>query len=248
MPDGGELAITTRSLDLSSEKRERLDLSSDGPHVRLSFRDTGRGMDDETLERVFEPFFTTKPQESGTGLGLATVHGVVHQSGGAIEVESEPGVGTTFRLYFPSTEKAVGEDVDAGTSIGLEGVGGSGHLLVVEDDASVRRVLRQILLRYGYEVTDVGNVAEAKHALADPPVPFDALLTDLVLPDASGLDLVEHVRASHPDVKLVVMSGYARHEVLEERVLERDIRFLAKPFTPEEVGGIVREALGTASD
>ena len=247
MPRGGTLEVRTTSTTLDEPDVERLDLDRPGTHTRLTVRDTGVGMDEATRKKVFDPFFTTKAQESGTGLGLATVHGVVRQSGGAIEVKSETGVGTTFHLYFPTTDRPV-EPADAESrSAVVEKLEGDEQVLVVEDDGGVRQVLERTLRRYGYGVEAVENVARARALLEGSRAGFDLVLTDLVLPDASGLELVDYVREAHPETRLIAMSGYSRHEILEERVLGRDITFLAKPFTPEEVAMTVRDVLGARS-
>jgi signal transduction histidine kinase len=235
MPDGGRLTIETANVDLSEEYcREHVEVQP-GPHVMLAMTDTGQGMDAETKAQIFEPFFTTKERGKGTGLGLSTVFGIVKQSGGSIWVYSEPGRGTTFKVFLPRVDEAV----SAALKIEAPDARGTETILVVEDDEKVRGLVRTVLSARGYTVFEAGNANEALLFESRYTGPIHLLLTDLVLPQVSGRELSEKLLSLHPGLKVLFMSGYTE----KGGALSPDVAFIQKPFTPEMLGRKVREVL-----
>jgi CheY-like chemotaxis protein len=206
----------------------------------LAVSDTGTGMDAVTRERVFEPFFTTKPIGSGTGLGLATVHGIVKQSGGNVWVYSEPGNGTTFKIYLPAVSADVtgepGEDAPSAVATGTE------TLLVVEDEPSLRNLVAEILELQGYEVLVAASPVEALEIAAATPG-IDLLLTDLIMPHFNGRELAAQVTELLPSAGVLFMSGYSDEAVTRNGALEPGAAYLEKPFSAEELGRKVRAML-----
>ncbi|MDB4874296.1 MAG: Histidine kinase [Gemmatimonadetes bacterium] len=233
MPDGGCLTIETANAMLDDAYVALHPGGKPGPHVVLTVRDTGVGMDAETRDRIFEPFFTTKSVGQGTGLGLATVYGIVQQSGGSIYVYSEPGRGTTFKLYFPSQTGALDEQESATVVPGA--VIGPLTVLLVEDDPAVRAATRDVLERLGHEIVAVPEVATALELVRTDPDRFDVVLTDVVMPGQSGIDFAEILRAECPGIPVVVMSGYAEEAVSGGRAVSLGIAFVEKPFTSEAI-------------
>jgi len=241
MPGGGRLTVETANVEVDAAFVERHLGSKPGPHVRLTVTDSGSGMDQTTLVRMFEPFFTTKPAGKGTGLGLATVYGIVKQSGGGIWVDSVVGQGTTFTIHLPRTEDADEEEprlpkVAPATS-------GNETVLIVEDEEAVRNVARRILVAAGYQVQVAADGAAALQICAQLPRPVDLLLTDVVMPGMSGRQLVDHLAPQVPQLKVVYMSGYTDNAIVHQGVLDPGTHFIAKPFTREELLARVREAL-----
>jgi PAS domain S-box-containing protein len=234
MPDGGRITIEVGAVDVRAD--HSLDLEP-GRFALLAVSDTGDGMDAETAARIFEPFFTTKPD--GTGLGLATVHGIVTQSGGTIWVYSEPGSGTTFKIYLPFSDDACAPAV-RGTP--TAGAGAGEHVLVIEDDRQVRAIVRQMLVNRGFDVTTASDNGEAI-ACARSGVAFDVILSDLVMPDVSGRDLVAAVKEYQPRAAVIFMSGYSDDAVRRRGVLEPGSAFIEKPFSSEELVRRVRALL-----
>jgi two-component system cell cycle sensor histidine kinase/response regulator CckA len=232
MPMGGVLLIETENVH-----RDNL-----GPMVQLRVIDTGIGMTKEVMARLFEPFFTTKRAGEGTGLGLATVHRIVKESGGTIAVTSEPDRGTTFLIEFPRVDKAAGltEQPEA-----LEpSLHGSETILVVEDQDQVRRMAVDVLRDYGYQVKGVAGPKAALRYIEEHESEIHLLLTDLVMPDMSGWDLAEEFRAIRPTTAVIFMSGYGEPTLRGRRVAPGS--YLAKPFSPEELAGKVKEVLQRA--
>jgi two-component system cell cycle sensor histidine kinase/response regulator CckA len=229
MPDGGRVTIETRSLERSLG------------HVVLSVSDTGVGITHEDREHIFEPFFTTKGAGKGTGLGLATVHGIVRQSGGRIEVASEPGHGATFSLYLPCSEQAIEPAREpAAASVAP----GTGTVLLVEDETIVREPLRQILEQQGYRVLQAGDGEEALRVAADHAGPVDLLLTDVVMPVLGGPELAERLLDERPGLKVVYMSGYADRAADVLAAAEAaGHSFLQKPFAPDSLARTLENAL-----
>lgn len=242
MPEGGTLTIETRNIELDADGANQLRYQP-GPYVRLTVRDTGCGMDTETQARCFEPFFTTKPVGKGTGLGLATVYGIVQQSEGAIEVASEPGCGTVFSIYLP-----LAQHLEQVTSPAYdETLPGTGTetILLVEDEAMLRELLRDQLQGSGYVVLEAAGIAEALQLGRHPASPIHLLLTDVVMPGMSGRELAEYLTQANPDMKVLYMSGYTDDAIIQHGILDKKTPFLQKPFTPTALERRVREILTT---
>jgi PAS domain S-box-containing protein len=243
MPNGGTLTIETCNVDLDEEETRLHAGMKPGPYVTLSVSDTGLGMDAETQARIFEPFFTTKGPGEGTGLGLATVYGIVQQSGGHVWVYSEPGLGSTFKIYLPvsalSTPARSLRDSPPAVTRGSETV------LLVEDEASVRAVARRILERAGYSVVEAKSSSEAVKLFSDHRASIDLLLTDMVMPEMSGRELAERLRAESPSLRAVFMSGYTEDAVLRQGGAGHgsNALFIQKPFTTRALTEKLREAL-----
>lgn len=240
MPRGGKLTIETDNVELDDAYVRTHLQARQGKHIRICVSDTGCGMDAETLSRVFEPFFTTKASEGGTGLGLATVHGIVAQSGGHIEIYSEPGLGTTFKIYMPS--HAGGESrgrppLPPSTAHGTETV------LLVEDSEAVRLLARLALERRGYVVLEANHPHDALGLLENFSDPVHIMVTDVVMPEISGRELAERLAPSWPGMKVLYISGYTDDAVVRHGVLEQGTPFLQKPFTPDGLAQKVREVL-----
>jgi PAS domain S-box-containing protein len=235
MPDGGRLTIRTANAVLEGGS------GLAGPHVVLTVTDSGSGMDAQTRARLFEPFFTTKEQGKGTGLGLATSYGIVKQSGGEIVVESEPGSGTTIRVYLPSVDEEI-ESPISGDFPALR-VGGSETILVVEDEKPVGVLARKVLQANGYNVIQANGGEEALEAAARISGPLHLLLTDVVMPGLSGRELAQRLRAVRPELKVLYMSGYTDDAMMRHGLRDTQTFFLQKPFGLETLLSRVRETL-----
>jgi CheY-like chemotaxis protein len=207
----------------------------------LAVSDTGCGMTAETRAHLFEPFFTTKEHGKGTGLGLSTVYGIIKQSGGSIWVSSDPGQGTTFKVYLPQVDALVRSTGPKDAS--AEALRGSETVLLVEDNPGVRTLVRKMLARYGYRIIDTSDPDEALAWSSRHPGPIDLLVTDVVMPGMSGPVLAERLAQRHPGLRILFMSGYTDDTVLHHGVLSPGIHFLQKPFTHKGLAGRVREVL-----
>ncbi len=242
MPEGGKLTLETANVALDeSYTRNHIDVLP-GRYVMLAVRDTGSGMDAETLSHIFEPFFTTKEEGKGTGLGLATVYGIAKQSGGHIEVSSEPGQGTTFRVYLPRIEAAY-EPAALGAPA-EEMPRGTETVLLVEDDVVVCELLREMLQGSGYTVLEAGGARQAlRMGERYAPRPIHLLLADVVMPEMSGPQLADHLARVYPKMKVLYISGYTDAAVARHSKLSTKAPYLQKPFAPEVLARKVREVL-----
>lgn len=244
MPGGGMLTIETANIDLDESYAQYHPNVVPGPHVMLAVSDTGTGMDAETQQKIFEPFFTTKEVGRGTGLGLATVYGIVKQHGGSIWVYSEPGRGTTFKVYFPALPGAATSL--AHVHMEPESLSGSENILVVEDDEIVRQLICDTLKAEGYRVTSAPLPQRAIEQAENADTPFDLLVTDIILPKMNGKELFEHLLATLPELKVLYVSGYTHDVISRHGILEKGILHLQKPFTIRGLLVGVRDALMTA--
>ena len=240
MPDGGRLTIATRTLVITRDNPSLHSGLLPGAYVHLMIRDSGKGMDRETLSHIFEPFFTTKEEGKGTGLGLATVYGIVKQSHGFIFADSQPDAGTTFDVYFPLVD-APALSSKAGTSSKPQS--GSETILLVEDQQAVRLLLTQVLTEYGYKLLEASNGQEALRLVAATREPIHIVVTDVIMPHMTGPALAERLRRQWPTLRVLFMSGYAEGTVLPTFLAEPGTGFIQKPFLPVELAQKLRELL-----
>jgi CheY-like chemotaxis protein len=241
MPQGGTLTLETNNVTLDQkEARQFIDLTA-GNYVSLIVSDQGEGMTDEVKSRIFEPFFTTKEHREGTGLGLATCYGIVKQHNGYITVDSQPQHGTTFMIYLP---QAILEEDDVSPATvefdQLQSLQGTETILLAEDETAVRVLVANILTDLGYTLIEAVNGREALQMVEEYAGTIDLLLTDMVMPQMGGKELAEHLQHSHPEMKMIFMSGYT-----EERIVLPDNAHtsIQKPFTPRKLAQIVRKVL-----
>ena len=238
MPGGGELYLETFNVHLTEDNSEVVDIPS-GPYVKIAITDTGVGMDEKTKQRIFEPFFTTKEMGRGTGLGLATVYGIVKAHKGAISVFSEKGEGTSFHLYFPASDK----DAYADEIIEKEAIGGSETILLVEDEETVLIVTKNMLADLGYHVICAGSGQEALDIYEKEHQAIDLVLLDMIMPGLSGGETFDRLQAIRPDVKAILCSGYSINEQAN-RIIEKGCRlFLQKPFSIYDIAEKIRKSL-----
>jgi len=240
MPMGGKISIATANVEVDETHAQQSPFTGPGQYVRLTVSDTGTGMDAETQSHIFEPFFSTKAPGRGTGLGLSTVFGIVNQSGGAITVYSEPGHGTTFKVYFLRHDQfAVAEQPGAQKPVR----GGTETILLVDDAAALRRLTRRLLQDCGYTVLESGDPADALRMAAEYPGPIPLMITDVVMPGFSGSVLAEKLASARPETKVLYASGYSDEAVVPARMPAQLYAFLEKPFTREDLLRKVRELL-----
>jgi two-component system cell cycle sensor histidine kinase/response regulator CckA len=244
MPRGGELTIEIDTVVLDSEYCDSHISARPGEYVRLSVTDTGTGIPKDLLPRVFEPFFTVRDAQPSSGLGLSMVYGIVKQSGGNIWVYSEPGLGTTFKLYFPKYVASVHTEAAAAAPV-RQVASGTETILVVDDTDMVRRLTKDVLTRAGYQVLEASGADEALEVARAHSSAIDLLLTDVVMPGRGGVELVARVRAARPQVRVLYISGYTDMGIVRDGLLADNAPFLQKPFTPEDLLRKVRWVLET---
>jgi len=242
MPDGGHLTITTTNVQLDETYLNRHTMIQPGSYVMIAVSDSGCGMDAETQSHIFEPFFTTKEKGKGTGLGLSTAYGIVKQSGGYIWVYSEPGQGTTFKIYLPATAGHVSKQLPREPS--ARPLEGSETVLVVEDDAALRELTREFLQSSGYKVLEAGTPEEALRVAAQHSGRIDLLLTDVIMPKMNGRELAKKLLSVRPEMKVLYISGYTDDAIMRHGLLEEGLAFLQKPYTHYGLTHKIREVLG----
>jgi len=245
MPQGGRLTIETANVELDEAYARRHVSVPAGHYVMLAVSDSGSGMDEQTRSRVFEPFFTTKEPGKGTGLGLATVYGIVKQSGGDIRLYSEVGTGTTFKIYLPRVAEMASLP-DPAAAVSATAPRGDETVLLVEDEPEVRDLAREILEGSGYTVLQACDALEAVFMAERHAGPIHLLLTDVIMPRQSGRALVERLRPLRPEMQVLYMSGYTNEAIVRHGVLDPDTLFIQKPFSPAALGHKVRAAIDGA--
>jgi signal transduction histidine kinase/ActR/RegA family two-component response regulator len=241
MPRGGVLIIETANIEFDEHYAAHHINVKAGSYVRLAVSDNGAGMDEATRARLFEPFFTTKHPGQGTGLGLSTVFGIVRQSGGSLEVYSEPGRGTTVKIYLPRIDQPVA--IEAESHKKRKVVRGTETILLAEDDEMVRTLVRETLERQGYRVLETSDPAQARRTADQHKGTVHLLITDVIMPKINGRELAQQLLKTWPDLKVLYMSGYTDNAVLASGILEKDVAFLQKPFTPAALAEKVRDIL-----
>jgi len=243
MPNGGKLTIETANVELDEEYAAKHVSVKPGSYVMLAISDTGVGMSPKVKERVFEPFFTTKEKGKGTGLGLSTAYGIVKQSGGNIWIYSEPGKGTTVKIYLPRVEQPLDEPKE---NAATERSSGNETILVIEDERALLKLVVELLSKQGYRVLGTADGAEALRLGKEHNEPIHLILTDVVMPKIDGPILAAQLKTIHPEAKVLYMSGYTDNAVLRHGVLEEGMDFIQKPFTREKLARKVRELLDKA--
>jgi PAS domain S-box-containing protein len=244
MPDGGRLTLRTGREILERQETSEGEEMPSGSYAVLAVRDTGSGMEPEVLSRLFEPFFTTKDRDKGSGLGLATVHGIVHQSGGGIRVESTPGQGTRFTIFLPHTEEAAEPMAETGAVVSHPQSQGSEVVLLVEDEDNIREPAQEVLESRGYTVLAASDASEALAIAQVHQGPIHLLVTDVVMPGMSGSQLAERLSAVRPEARVLYISGYPEDSISHYGVLQQPgPSFLQKPFPPGVLLSTVRSVL-----
>jgi len=241
MPKGGRLNIETSGEDLDESSIHQYGDLPPGSYAKLVFRDNGTGIDKETIPHIFEPYFTTKEVGKGTGLGLATVYGIIRQSGGDVRVESEPGKGSTFTILLPRTSEV--ESVEEDIVMAQETSRGRETILLVEDEEPVRKLLRETLEEAGYTVLEAPDGGEALALLSRPVQTIHLILSDVVMPKMGGRELADQVASLHPEIKVLLISGYPETALGQQDETGGGLPFLFKPFTPHNLTNKVRIVL-----
>jgi CheY-like chemotaxis protein len=241
MPRGGSLTIETTNVELSRDYASRHVGVNAGAYVVLAVSDTGTGMNEEVRRHIFEPFFTTKEKGKGTGLGLSTVYGIVNQSGGSISIYSEPDRGTTFKVYLPALDSVPKSTEVKEVESAIPG--GTETVLLVEDEEVVRGLARQVLQEAGYRVLVAPQGDEAIRLGNEHAKEIHLLLTDVVMPGAGGKEVADHLSSLCPGIKVLFMSGYTDEAIVHHGILDSDVKFIQKPFTPAALARKVREVL-----
>lgn len=238
MPNGGVFSIETHNVTFNQEQSKQRIGTLPGDYVCITFRDTGTGIDQNTLEHIFEPFFTTKEQGKGTGLGLATVHGIIHQNRGVIEVSSVPGKGTTFTVYFPRHHEHPQDNHTDHEAV----QSGSGSILLVEDEKALRETSALLLQKIGYTVHTAESPGKALKIAADLTLGLDVVFTDMVMPEMNGIELVERIREVRPNIKSVFASGYSTEFPTGEQMAHHTV-FIQKPYDLKKLSGILKNMI-----
>lgn len=244
MPDGGSILLSTRPVRVGAAEAARHSEAQPGDYVAIAVSDTGHGIAPEHIASVFEPFFTTRSSGRGAGLGLATVYGIAQQSGGFVDVTSEPGKGSSFTLYLPTAP--AGDSPGSAAGLGLSRPGDE-VILLVEDQDDVRAVARRMLLTHGYRVIEAHNGAEALSLLNEAGTGVDLVLTDAVMPQMNGADLVRAMRVKWPGTPAVMISGYTDQQLGTYGMKELNLPFVSKPFRADDLLRALRKALDEAS-
>jgi two-component system cell cycle sensor histidine kinase/response regulator CckA len=244
MPSGGRITVEVANVELDELYASTHPDVVPGPHVMIAISDTGAGMSQEVRERIFEPFFTTKEDSGGTGLGLATVYGIVKQSGGNINVYSEPGSGSVFKIYLPRVFEPAEERLAPVEE--PVGVAGHGTILLAEDDDTVREIALRALSRAGYDVIAANSGRQAVELARDHPGPIALIVSDVVLGEMSGRQLAQEISRVRPEIRTLFVSGYAENTIVYHGVLDPELAFLPKPFTPSALVAKVHSVLRDA--
>jgi CheY-like chemotaxis protein len=246
MPDGGTLTIRTQNADVEASAAREHQGADPGRYVAIAVADTGVGIDTDTQRHIFEPFFTTKDKPHGTGLGLATVYGIVSQSGGHILVDSEPGRGAVFTIYLPRVDSLAATPAEPVLVPAAAGRG-SETILLVEDEDAVRELTRRCLQSAGYTVLEAASAEAALDVCARHPERIDLLLTDVIMPGVSGPELSRRLLENRPAIRVLYVSGYTDTAIASQGILEAGAFFLQKPFSPDSLARKVRDVLDTRS-
>jgi CheY-like chemotaxis protein len=244
MPYGGALTIETRDVDLTEDFTTSRPGVTPGRHIALAVRDSGAGMSEDVKRHLFEPFFTTKDPGKGTGLGLAVVHGFVKQSGGCVDVRSEPGAGTCFTIYLPRVEARAASEAGVAAT-GVARAGGGETILLIEDDDAVRALTTRVLRRCGYSVLEASRGSDGLRLAAAYRRPIHLLITDVVMPGIPGRMVAEQIGQTHPETKVLFISGHTNDHVVRTGVLHDAVHFVQKPFAPTAIAEKVREILSS---
>ena len=242
LSSGGSIVLSTANVERSAADLADHPGAREGRYVSIAVSDNGVGIDEATLARIFEPYFTTKDRGRGTGLGLATVLGIVEQSGGHVDVKSTVGEGTSFRIFLPRQADPSASAAPEANASG-EPAGGHETIVLAEDEESVRRLATMVLERSGYRVIAAPDGKSALDAAAAHEARIDLLLTDVIMPGLNGRELADRFATIHPETRVLFMSGYAGEALSAQGVLDSSVAFLAKPFVPAELGRKVREVL-----